>query len=154
MKTLAGNGHHALFGFGLWVDQWITRLSPWVMVVLMILACVWIVEPAPETTVSIRDTYQVSAGSEVSIHPPLIVESKTERRAIYNVFLTDAAGNVVYTYPQHMNVEIKGFAFEKIDLVVPNLRPGTYTAHVQMIYKFNPFKNGVVDARIGFLEVN
>lgn len=151
MNTLVQDGPK-ISSIGQVIDRWITRASPWAMAALLGVACFWALEPQPETRIEISQTYYASPGGYVPMHVPLNIVNKTHRRAVYSMYLTDMNGRTVYQYPEYTDVADNGLSLEYMNVPVPKqLKAGTYAVRATMLYKFNPFKNGVVDTRLGFI---
>ncbi len=121
---------------------------------LITVAGVWTFEAAPsQTFINTANVLDVHAGSDLDIDIPVIVHTEA-KRAVYRMWLTDEQGLSVYTFPDQNVIDPHRVDLSGKSIRVPSdLRTGTYVLHVQVIYTFNPFKNGNIFMSVATLNV-
>lgn len=109
-------------------------------------------ESAPSQTFINTSVIDVHTGADMVINVPLIIQTDA-RKALYRVWISDSTG-IVYQFPDQRvsHPELLDLTNESIR-IPDSIKPGTYTLHVQMIYPFNPFKNGNIFMTVGTLNV-
>lgn len=143
---------HSAKKFSIACHHVLSFLSPLVFAALIGVAGVWAMESAPSQTFINTSVINVHTGADVSINVPLIIQTDA-RRALYRIWLSDGDG-IVYQFPDQNVKHPELLDLTNQSIRVPDfLKPGTYTVHVQMIYPFNPFKNGNIFMTIGTLNV-
>lgn len=136
-------------------DHFLALSSPFVLAALVGVGGVWSVERAPAQTIVDTSTYfQVRAGQSLNLDVPVIVQTQAQRE-MYRTWLTDASGNVAYRFPDQMVQDTTRLDLSKRQLTVPTfIKSGVYVLHVEVIYPFNPLKNGTILMSVATLYID
>jgi hypothetical protein len=139
---------------GHFLDHLLALLSPLGLAALVGVAAVWAIEKAPtQTFINTASVMTARIGSELNIPIPVIVRTEA-KRAVYRMWLTDEQGISVYQFPDQIVDGPSTIDLTNKNIRVPaELRQGTYVLHVQIIYTFNPFKNGNIFMTVATLNV-
>lgn len=127
-------------------------LSPLGLAALIGVAGVWAMESAPSQTFINTTVLTAHTGADIEFNVPIIVQTDT-RKALYRISLSDKDG-VVYQFPDQKVENPKLLDLTAKNIRIPDsIKPGVYTLNVQVIYPFNPFKNGNIFMTVGTLNV-
>lgn len=138
---------------GHFLDRILALLSPLGLAALVGVAAVWTIEKAPtQTFINTASVMTARTGSDLDIHIPVIVRTEA-KRAVYRMWLTDEQGSTAYQFPDQNVSDPRTVDLTGKNVRVPALRQGTYVLHVQVIYTFNPFKNGNIFMTVATLNV-
>lgn len=147
-------GWRSAHGLGKSVDHALTRISPYAMAALLVCAVSWCAQSAPRTDISVGTLYQVQPGSSIDVSIPVKVAQVNAKEVAYSIFLEDANGNIVYRSGDSM-AKHNALSISAIQVDVPKHLPaGHYHLYAEVVYKFNPFKNGTVSVDLGTLQVS
>jgi len=133
-------------------DQVLTLLSCLAIPALIGGSVVMVLEKAPDQHFVYNEVIEARAESTIVLDIPLTVRTET-KKALYRVFITDNSGSVVYVFPDHLVENPQEFRLSKYKLKLPVLNPGQYKVHTNLIYWFNPFKNGTVEFDVASLVI-
>lgn len=130
-------------------------LSPLGLAALVGMAAVWAVEKAPtQTYVNTGHVVESTAGAYLNLDVPVVIQTSV-KRAIYTTYLTDESGATVYEYPTHRFDDPTTLDLHSQGVVLPrNLKPGTYVLNMQIVYQFNPFKNGNIFMTVATVNIH
>jgi hypothetical protein len=130
-------------------------LSPLGLAALVGIAAVWAVEKAPtQTYVNTGHIVDATSGSYLNLDVPMVVQTAV-KRAIYRTYLTDESGAVVYEYPTHRFDDPTTLDLHGQGVLLPRtLKPGTYVLNMQIVYQFNPFKNGNIFMTVATVNIH
>jgi hypothetical protein len=136
-------------------DHLLSLSSPFVLAALIGVACVWTLERAPfQTMVNTARYFKVHCGQTLNLQVPVIVETQAHR-AVYRTWLTDASGDVAYRYPDQEVPGAGRLDLSKHQINIPTfIKSGVYVLHVEVIYPFNPLKNGTILMSVATLTIN
>lgn len=142
-------------GVGRFADHFLSLCSPFVFAALIGCGIVWAVEQAPSQTIVSTSSYlQVHTGQKFMLSVPLLVQTPT-RRAVYRMWLTDASGDITYQYPDRRVPASHQLDLANRELTVPTfIKSGVYILHVEVIYPFNPLKNGTILMSVATLNID
>lgn len=143
---------HSAKKFSIACHHVLSFLSPLAFAALIGVAGVWAMESAPSQTFINTAVFDVHTGADVAINVPIIIQTDA-KKALYRMWLSDSTG-IVYQFPDQRVQNPKIVDLTTRNVRVPEgIKPGTYTLNVQMIYPFNPFKNGNIFMTVGTLNV-
>jgi hypothetical protein len=144
---------HTVLKVGTVCNHLLSFIAPVGLAALIGVAGVWAMEGAPSQTFINTSVINVQSGGNVAINIPVIVKTDA-RRALYRTWLSDASG-VVYEFPDQevKNPRLLDLTHQDIQ-IPPSIAPGTYVLNVQVIYPFNPFKNGNIFMTVATLNVD
>jgi hypothetical protein len=126
---------------GLKFDRILSFLSPFALTALLGIAAVWAVETPPVQASVSTSRVPIDTHSNSSIRVPLVIQAHA-RRAVYRMWLTDAQGSTVYRFPSQYFENLSVLDLKHSNLSIPPLDNGVYSLHIEIVYQFNPFKNG------------
>jgi hypothetical protein len=135
-------------------DQLLSLCSPFVIAALIGCGIVWSLEQAPSQTIVNTATWlQVRSGQNLQLSVPLIVQT-TARREVYRMWLTDEQGDIAYQYPDQKVQNAQHLDLSDKQITIPTfIRSGVYILHVEVIYPFNPLKNGTILMSVATLTI-
>lgn len=112
-------------------------------------------ERAPSQTITTTASYfRVHPGQDLNIEVPVIVRTQAQR-AVYRMWLTDASGDAAYRYPDQKVPDAGRLDFSQYQISVPTfIKSGVYVLHVEVIYPFNPLKNGTILMSVATLTID
>lgn len=124
------------------------------LVMLISVSVVWAFEKAPsQTFVNVQNIVHTHVGDRIKLSSNVRVHTDAVR-AVYRMWLTDSDNESVYVFPDRAVIDPSDFILEPDNIrVPPGLKPGEYTFHAQVIYPFNPFKNGSINMTLATLYV-
>jgi hypothetical protein len=114
---------------------------------------VMFVEQAPEQKFVSEGYVWSTSNSFIPVSIPVLVETKS-RKALYRIFIRDSQGTIVYVYPDQLLSDPSQFSLINQVVQLPTLKPGQYKVGAELIYWFNPFKNGSVEFQLSNLVIN
>lgn len=125
------------------------------MVMLISVTVVWALEKAPsQTFVNVQNIIHTHVGDRIGLNSNIRVHTDA-KKAVYRMWLTDASGESVYVFPDRAVIDPTDFILEPDNIrVPPSIRPGEYQLRAEVIYPFNPFKNGSINMTLATLYVN
>lgn len=152
---LSSKIHYGMFkSAGAKCSHVFSMLSPFGLAALIGVAGVWALETAPsQTVITTNNVIDVNTGSDVDIQIPVVVHSDM-RRAVYRMSIADEQGSTVYQFPDREAADPRSLDLRTTPVQLPALKKGLYTLHVQVIYPFNPLKNGNIFMSVATLNVN
>ncbi len=134
-------------------NKLLSMLSLMGFVVLLGVFVVWVVERAPsQSVIATNMVIEVHAGAPQDVQIPVVVKSDIERRAVYRTALVDGAGSVVYQFPDQVVPDPKFLDLRQKLVQIPGLHVGHYELRVQVIYEFNPIKNGAITMTVATID--
>jgi hypothetical protein len=113
-------------------------------------AFVWLVQKPPtqifNTNIYIesKSGESITLPSDIKIHIPA-------KKAVYRYWITDNDGYIIHNYPD-IRVEEQHINYDTL-LKIPPLKKGKYLLHEEVIYPFNPFKNGYITFTLLTLKI-
>ena len=135
------------------LDSMVSVISPLLFVALIGIASVWAVETPPVQTI-INPDQVISTHSQSTIDVPVVISGAQQtKRAVYQMWLTDEHGTMVYVFPSHYVRSLASRNLRGSDIKLPQLDNGTYQLHLEIVYQFNPFKNGSLDMVAATLNI-
>lgn len=125
------------------------------MLMLVSVAVVWAFETAPsQTFVNVQNIVHTRVGSRISLSSNIRVHTDATR-AVYRMWLSDSSNESVYVFPDRAVIDPTDFILEPDNIrVPPSVKPGEYTLHAEVIYPFNPFKNGSINMSLATLYID
>lgn len=140
---------------GLRLNGLLSVISPLVIATFVGFASVWAFERAPsQTFIQMDQVIPAHPGDKIHLVAPFVAQIEA-RKAVYRTWLDNEVGDQVYVFPDHVleNPRIIDLS-ELQDLTVPaSVKAGTYTLHTEVVYPFNPFKNGKIAISMGSIIV-
>jgi hypothetical protein len=146
--------HLSFRSVGRFTDHFLSLCSPLVFAALIGCGIVWTVEDAPSQTIVSTTTYvRAHTGQELTLAVPVIVQPKS-RRSVYRMWLTSESGAIAYIYPDQQAPSSKRLGTADHQLTIPTfIKSGVYILHVEVIYPFNPLKNGTILMSVATLNI-
>lgn len=147
--------HLSFRSIRLFADHLLSLCSPFVLAALISVGVVWSLERAPSQTIVDTATYfQVHSGQNLNLEIPVIVQTEAHR-AVYRMWLTDASGDVAYRYPDQKVRDAQRLDLSNHQITIPTfIKSGVYVLHIEVIYPFNPLKNGTILMSVATLTVH
>lgn len=124
------------------------------MVMLVAISVVWTLEKAPsQTFVNVQNVVHTQVGSYLDLTSNIRVRTDASK-AVYRLWLTDSSGEAVYVFPDHAITNPTDFILAPDGIrIPPSIKKGEYMLHAQVMYPFNPFKNGNINMTLATLFV-
>jgi hypothetical protein len=136
-------------------DHLLSLCSPFVLAALIGCAIVWTLEQAPaQTIVNTASYFSVHSGQNLKLSIPMVVQTEA-KRAVYRMYLTDSEGIRAYQFPDQKVADPSRLDLSQHQIQIPtSIRSGVYILHVEVIYPFNPLKNGTILMSVATLTIN
>lgn len=133
------------------VDRLFLLISAIVIPILIAVAFVWLVQKPP-TQIFNTNIYIESKPGEIITIPSDIKIHIPAKKAVYRYWITNDKGYVLHRYPD-VRIDEEHINFDTT-LKIPSLQKGNYILHAEVIYPFNPFKNGYITFVLLTLRIN
>lgn len=137
-------------------DHLLSVCSLFVLSALIGVGAMWSLERAPRQTITTTASYfRVHPGQDLNMEVPVIVLQTQAQRAVYRMWLTDASGDTAYRYPDQKVPDAGRLDLSQHQISVPTfIKSGVYVLHVEVIYPFNPLKNGTILMSVATLTID
>lgn len=132
------------------------RLSAIIFLPALMAACLsWIIQKPSLSAFSQTRTkvLNVEPGEVAQLNNQMVVDTDT-KKALYEMWLEDAAHNVVYRYPSRVIRDPGKLVIGDRAIAFPRtLQPGVYLLMVQVQYQLNPLKTAAMTVELARVEV-
>lgn len=133
------------------LDRILSLLSLVAIPLLVSVTIFWMVDRSPTQEIQSEKIIEATGGTVIDVSSPVAFHVQA-RKAEYQIYIRDRKGDAVYVYPEH-TVQDSKLNLGDLKIDIPHLAYGQYTVHAQLVYWFNPFKDGRADFELAKLVV-